>query len=183
MRALIAALMLAPAVALADGADRCDPANAAIDPTIRDPLFEKLRASDSEVAAAPVANLLWRDFTRAPDPHAQGLLDRGMRMIRIGDPSGAVTVLNQLVAYCPEFAEGWNQRAFAHFLSGAFDRALADIDRTLEIEPRHFGALSGKVLTLMRQGRDRLALSVLQRALAIHPWMSERRLLPRGEKI
>lgn len=183
MRTLIAALLLAPGLALAGEARHCDPANAAIDPTIRDPLFDRLKASDSEVAAAPIANLLWRDFTRAPDPHAQKLLDRGMRKIRTGDPAGAVPVLDQLVAYCPEFAEGWNQRAFAYYLSGAFDRALADIDRTLEIEPRHFGALSGKVLTLMRQGRDQLALAVLQQALAVHPWMSERRLLPKGEKI
>ena len=184
MRWLFAPIVLLPSLALAEDPSRtCDPATAAIDQSLRGPLFEKLKAAESEVAAAPLADLLWRDFTRAPDPHAQELLDRGMRLIRIGNPQNAVVVLDDLVGYCPDFAEGWNQRAFAHYLSGSFDAALSDIDRTLEIEPRHFGALSGKILTLMRQGRDQLALAVLQQALAVHPWMSERRLLPKGEKI
>ena len=184
MRPLIAALILAPALAMADSkVDTCDPAHTAIDETLRAPLFDKLKATKSEADAAQVANLLWRDFTRAPDPHAQKLLDKGMRMIRRGEADGAVPILDALIAYCPGFAEGWNQRAFAYFLTGKYDNALEDIDRTLEIEPRHFGALSGKVLTLIRQGRQSLAILVLQDALKVHPWLSERRLLPEGEKI
>ena len=184
MRALLLVLVLAPAIALADAErETCAPGSAAIDPMIRDPLFDRLRATRSELEAMPVANALWRDFTRAPDAHAQDLLDKGMRRIRQGAADSAEPILDELVAYCPDYAEGWNQRAFARFLTGNYDAALEDLERTLEIEPRHFGALAGKGLTLLKQGRQVLGYRALSEGLAIHPWMSERRLLPEDRKI
>ena len=184
MRSLILICLLSPAVALADGPIKmCDPATVTINADVRDPLFNKLKSATSELEAAPHARLLWQDFFKAPDPHAQTLLDRGARRIQYLDLTAAIASLDELVAYCPGYAEGWNQRAFAHFLSGSYDAALEDLDAALEIEPRHFGALSGKVLTLLKQGRQALAIGVLREALKVHPWMQERRYLPKGEKI
>lgn len=184
MRSLVLILMLTPALALGDApAKVCDPATTAINAQVRDPLFAQLKGSTSELEAAPIARKLWIDFFKAPDPHAQKLLDHGARKIQYLDLKAAVAALDELVAYCPGYAEGWNQRAFAHYLSGSYDAALEDLDAALAIEPRHFGALSGKVLTLIKQGRQTLAVGVLREALKVHPWMQERRYLPKGEKI
>ncbi len=62
---------------------------------------------------------------------------------------------------------------------------MADLDRTLELEPRHFGALAGKALTLLRQGRAVLGQKALREAVAVNPWITERALLatPPGVKI
>ena len=97
----------------------------------------------------------------------------------------ALAVLEPLPLAAPGFAEAWNQKAFAHFLKFEFDEALEDLDRTLEIEPRHFGALSGRALTLMRQGRMQLGQTALRDALKVHPFLPERALLiePSGEEI
>ena len=130
------------------------------------------------------ADRIWRSWHVAPDPQAQALLDTAKRRLREADYPEAERLLDQLVAYCPDYAEGWNQRAFARFLAGDLDGALEDLDRTLELEPMHFGAMTGRALTLMRQGRAELGQQALRDAIAINPWITERYLLaePPGQK-
>lgn len=149
----------------------------------KDPLFDLLRVSATEVEGTSLATEIWALFSTAPDAKAQDLLDRGTRYIERGQIQSARTLLDELVAYCPDYAEGWNQRAFARFLDGDYDGALEDIEHTLRLEPRHFGALAGRGLTLMRQGRQILAQKAIRDGLKVHPWLSERRLLPPEQKI
>ena len=151
----------------------------------RAPLFAELKAAPTEVAGREIAGKIWQSWSTAPDPMAQDFLDRGSQRIAWSDFDEAERLLSELVAYCPDFPEGWNQRAFARYLAGDLDGALADIERTLALEPRHFGALAGKALTLFRMGEDALGHLALSEAVAIHPWLSERHLLNRqpGEKI
>lgn len=105
---------------------------------------------------------LWEIWTDAPDEIAQALLDEGMSRRASYDFLGARDALNRLIEYCPAYAEGYNQRAFAHYLSQNFEAALVDLDRTLEIVPNHIAALSGKALTLMGLGRNDEAQVVLR---------------------
>lgn len=97
-----------------------------------------------------------------------------MRKRREYDFAGAVEVFDALIAYCPDYAEGWNQRAFARFLQDRYDAALGDLDRALALSPTHTAALSGKALTLIRMGRMGLAQDVLRAAVALNPWLPER---------
>ncbi|MEM9140968.1 MAG: hypothetical protein AAGB15_14170, partial [Pseudomonadota bacterium] len=60
---------------------------------------------------------------------------------------------------------------------------LADLDRTIALRPDHFAAIAGRGLTLLRMGRTELGFNALRAALKLHPWMSERHLLPPSEKI
>ena len=132
-----------------------------------------------------MANQLWLIWTDAPDDRAQALLDEGMDR-RIGyDYAGSRAVLDELVTYCPDFAEGWNQRAFAAFLAQDYAAALADLDVALGIMPDHVAALSGKALTLIGMGRDAEAQVVLRAAVKLNPWLGERALLvePPGQDI
>ena len=78
----------------------------------------------------------------------------------------------------PTYAEGWNQRATLYYLIDDYEASLADIDKVLEFEPRHFGALSGRVLIYLAQGKRSEALRDMATALAIHPFLSERQLFP-----
>jgi tetratricopeptide (TPR) repeat protein len=143
----------------------------------RAPLFEALKAAPTEMRAREIADRIWRSWHRAPDARAQEMLDAGTRHIRGSDYAEAERVLSQLVAYCPDYPEGYSQRAFARFLADDLDGALEDIDRTLELEPRHFGALAGRALTLLRQGRVEPGQRALREAVAINPWIVERHLL------
>jgi tetratricopeptide (TPR) repeat protein len=152
----------------------------------RSGLLEQLKAADSYSKGAASIAGMWMFWRTAPDEVAQELLDNGVASIRISDLIRAEDVLTRLVKYCPDYAEGHNQLAFAYFLQGKYDRAQASLDRTLELEPAHFGALSGKALVYMRQGREDIAQVFLRRAVAINPWLNERSLLrpaPGGDDI
>lgn len=143
-----------------------------------DALYRDIQTAETEAEARDYSNALWGYWTDAPDEAAQGLLDMGMSQRARFDLLGAIKSLGTLVAYCPDYAEGWNQRAFARYLGGQYEQALPDLDRALELRPRHLGALTGKALTLIALERKAEAILVLRRALEINPWLSERHMLP-----
>lgn len=148
-------------------------------------LFGQIEAAPNAVDARQFSLGLWDLWMQAPDEAAQELLDGALARGRVGDLLGARLVLTRLVGYCPAYAEGWNQRAFVAYRSYEFEAALADLDRALELNPRHLGALTGKALTLVALGRGPEAVPVLRRALALNPYLSERALLDQllGEDI
>ncbi len=92
-------------------------------------------------------------------------------------------ILDDIVKRLPNWAEGWNKRATMLYIMGEHDRSLADIERVLALEPRHFGALAGIGLIRMDKGEYREALAALRKALAINPFLKERHgLIPALEK-
>jgi len=136
-----------------------------------------LQKSETPVDAQKISNGLWELWTDAPDAKAQALLDEGMRQRSSFDLLGSRDTLDQLVEYCPDYAEGYNQRAFANYLRADYAAALVDLERTLEIIPNHVGALAGKGLTLIGLGRDAEAQVALKEAVALNPWLNERTLI------
>jgi len=140
-------------------------------------IITDLQKAKSEPEARLINGGLWELWTDAPDEKAQRLLDTGMSRLSTGNLRGAYEVLDQLVTYCPDYAEGYNQRAFSSYLQQDFAAALVDLDRTLEIIPNHIGALSGRGLTLLGLGREDEAQEALKAAVALNPWLSERQLI------
>ncbi len=140
-------------------------------------LFETVQAAKNELQAEGATRGLWELWTDAPDAAAQELLDQGMAARASYDFLRATETFDRLVDYCPDYAEGYNQRAFVHFLREDFGAALVDLDLALERSPNHVGALSGKALTLMGLGRQEEAQDVLRAALELNPWIPERGLL------
>ncbi len=139
--------------------------------------YRALKTAPDRQSADIARNGLWKNWTRAPDAAAQEMLDSGMERIRLSDFGMAIAMLDQLIAYCPGYAEGYNQRAFAHFLRQEFDAALADLNQALAIDPDHIGALAGKGLALMNLGQDADALKSLEAAHELDPWLRERGLI------
>jgi len=147
-------------------------------------LLDALKSTPTEQTGIAAAAAVWAFWTRAPDAKAQVMLDRAMEQRLSFEYAGSEGDLSALVAYCPAFAEGWNQRAFTRFLREDFEGSLSDIAKTLELEPNHFGALAGRAQIYYRQGRTGLAQIDLRRALEVHPWMQERALIAdQGEDI
>lgn len=81
----------------------------------------------------------------------------------------ALDFLDNVVRLKPDYAEGWNKRATVHFLNKDYGPSIADVERTLELEPRHFGALSGLGIMLLDYNEDARALEFMQRALEVNP--------------
>ena len=146
-------------------------------------LYADLAASPDEMAAALIANRLWALWRLAPDSKAQDLLNRGMAMRQVFDLPESTLILSELIAYCPDYPEGYNQRAFTRYLAQDYQGSLDDIEIVLKTEPKHFGALSGKALVQMNMGLSGQAKLTMIEALKVHPWLTERQLLGRGEDL
>jgi len=143
----------------------------------RTDLLSALKAAPDQQIADAAVSAIWDLWQTAPDREAQALLDTARRRMRVLDFAGAMEVLDELVSHAPEYAEGWNTRATTLFLQKKYDRSLEDVEKTLSLEPAHFGALSGKAVILMRQGRIQQSQKALRDAVAINPFLRERSML------
>lgn len=143
-----------------------------------DALFSSLSASTSEPEAREIADRIWRIWTKPDDPVLAGRVDDIITRAGFAGPAGQLPQIEALITDYPDYPEGWNLRATAHFMRGAYEQSLADIDKTLTLEPRHFGALAGRALILHTQGKLEEALKAMNKALDIHPWLPERSLFP-----
>ena len=165
----LAALLLLATAALADDAS---------DKAELDQLFALLRVAPDAEAAHEIDRRIWTIWT---SPSDAGLAARMFEVAAVqstGNVPAALRLLDKIVDDYPTYAEGWNQRATLYYLIDDYEASLADIDKVLEFEPRHFGALSGRVLIYLAQGKRSEALRDMATALAIHPFLSERQLFP-----
>ncbi len=144
-------------------------------------LLEVQQAKD-ETTAKIISNKLWEFYADAPDGVSQEILDRGMRKRAAWDLLGARDDFDALVEYCPNYAEGYNQRAFVNFLRSDFAAALPDLERAISLSPQHVAAMSGRALVLIGLGRDADAQEALAAALELNPWLPERSLLKKKEQ-
>lgn len=153
--------------------------DAAKDADLHQRLFAALAAARTEAEGRAIEDEIWRYWLDlAPDRQSRQLVDEAMRRREAYDLAGAEQLLDQAVGRAPAFPEAWNQRAFVRFLRDNDQGAEEDLLKTLELEPQHFGALSGLFHVLFRQGRVEAAMSALQKAVRIHPWLKERAMLP-----
>lgn len=143
-------------------------------------LIAQAQTAGSETAAREISNQMWKLWADAPDAAAQSILDRGMERRSGYDFAGALSEFDRLVAYCPHYAEGYNQRAFVNYLRQDFETALVDLDRALALSPKHIGAISGKALSLLALQRIDEARLAMARALELNPWLPERGLAAPG---
>src|SRR6185437_6581890 len=132
-------------------------------------LFENLRTAASPKAAAGVESQIWEIWAKSGDASLDQVFEVGSRAMAIGDTNTALTIFDAIVQKAPNFAEGWNKRATIYYMMGNYEASLADINRTLELEPHHFGALAGLGLVNIGLDRDEAALDAFERVLKVDP--------------
>jgi Flp pilus assembly protein TadD len=129
-----------------------------------------VRLADPEEADwENVQNRIIQIWSRSGSDSMDLLLTRGREAMRDGDLVTALHHLGALVDHAPDFAEGWNARATAFFMHGEYGLALADIERVLALEPRHFGALTGLGLILDQLSEKEAALAAYRETLKLNP--------------
>lgn len=143
-------------------------------------LFVQAQGAQDVRQGQAASDAMWKVWLRAPDEAAQAVLDRGMAARSSYNFVEAYAQFTRLTEYCPDYAEGWNQRAYISFLREDYAGALTDLDRALVLQPRHVAAQSGRGLTLMHLGRTAQARAQMLEAVANNPWLSEKALLAKG---
>lgn len=148
----------------------CNAAADQNDPRLED-LFKRLRSANNSVEAAPIEELIWQIWTEHPDASINNLMNLGIEQLSFGELSAALGTFTRIIEAAPDFAEGWNKRATVHYLLGNYAESEADIVKTLQLEPFHFGALSGRGLVLLAQRRFEEARNAFSRSLEVNPTM------------
>lgn len=115
-----------------------------------DGLFLALKQSADLIKISTIQNEIWAHWYELPEESRalQTVFDQGMRALHFGQPKIAIDHFSRVIGAAPQFAEGWNRRATAYFMVGDFEASLRDIQQTLILEPRHFGALGGLSMIL-----------------------------------
>ena len=163
---VLPAIVLAAFLTLASG-----PAAADQNDSRLDGLFARLLMVRDFRAAQGIELSIWGIWIESNDPAVEILMEQGLTAMARRDMRAALGKFDQMVKILPAFAEGWNKRATVYYLLGNFSGSLHDIERTLNLEPRHFGALSGLGLISLAIGEEERALEAFEAALSIHPRM------------
>ena len=170
---LLPVLALSGGVALAAGSESFTDLGAT-----RDRLFERLASARDEEEGRQAESAIWRFWLDHADPLVNAAMYDAMRRRDSYEWDEALAIFDRVVELVPDYAEGHNQRAFVLFLKERDDDATMGLKRTLELEPRHFGAMAGMALILMRANKQDEAFDWLRKAVAIHPFLKERHMLP-----
>jgi len=83
----------------------------------------------------------------------------------------AIETFTDVIKDDPNWAEAWNKRATVLYLMGEYELSQADIDKVLELEKRHFGALSGQGLVQTALKNYQKAIDSYIEAHKVHPNM------------
>lgn len=136
-----------------------------------DQLFTELKRERNEKAAERIAGRIWSEWNQSGSASIDLMMQWAQKATQDQKFDVALDFLDQVVTLQPDYAEGWNRRATVHFMMKNYGKSMADIDRTLQLEPRHFGALSGLAQIMAETGHKQSALEAWQKVLAIYPMM------------
>ena len=177
MRKLIAAalILLAGSLAPAFAADQSAPVEQAA-PADKsenrvDKLFVDLKRERNEKAAERIAGQIWEEWFKSGSASIDLMMMWAQNAMEAQKYDVALDFLDEVITLQPTYAEGWNRRATLHFMMSNYSKSMSDIDHTLSLEPRHFGALSGMAQILKAAGNKELALKAYQQVLEIYPMM------------
>ena len=134
-----------------------------------EPLFKRLHAAPDAATAAVVEQSIWQLWLQHTDPKCRQLMQQGIGQLNTGELAAALATYNQLVKLAPDYAEAWNKRATVQYLLHDFAASELDIQQTLQLEPFHFGALSGRGLVKLAQRDYKGALAAFSATLEVYP--------------
>ncbi len=132
-------------------------------------LFQRLHDTTNPQLARLTEFMIWQIWGESGKSDLDRLMKEGEVAMQKKDYSVALEKLSQVIAAQPDFAEGWNRRATLYFLTRDYAASLADIDHVLELEPRHFGAISGLGVVNMALSHDVAARDAFERVLSLYP--------------
>ncbi|MCH7815441.1 MAG: tetratricopeptide repeat protein [Proteobacteria bacterium] len=155
---LVIGFLILPCLSLADQTD-----------SRLESLFTLLRnTGDLGVLRATEAQI-WELWLQHPNTDVEQLMQLGTERMNLRRYSESLLIFNRIIENYPDYAEAWNKRATLYYLVGDNDASIADIEKTLALEPRHFGALSGLGLVYIQRNELSKAKQAFENLIEVHP--------------
>ena len=134
-------------------------------------LFSDLKVSN-ESSSFLIEQKIWKLWSTHPnDEKLTTLLAEGSAAVNNNQLTEAINIFTKVIELDPNWAEAWNKRATVFYLVGQFQKSQDDIDKVLNLEKRHFGALAGQGLVNIQLKNFEKAIKSYQKALEIYPSM------------
>ena len=134
------------------------------------PLAKAMHDADRMVRETS-AQALWQVWHRSGDAEVDARLNAGIEAMNRRALDEAVEIFNEVIDMAPDFAEGYNKRATVYYMQERYEESLEDCLKTLDMNPIHFGALSGSGLVYLGLRKPVKALELFKRAIAVNPNM------------
>ena len=154
-----------------------------------DKLFYQLQNSKNLSSAQIVEKKIWEIWLIHPSDDRRGfrlteLLIQGSRLMNLGELNKAYELFTTIIATEPDWSEAWNKRATVLYLMNQYQSSLDDIKVTLALEPRHFGALSGRALNYIELEEYEKAIQSYRAAQKIYPALdSAKKMIPELQEL
>ena len=134
-------------------------------------LFNELKVNKAKVAAI-VEQEIWSLWSTHPtDEKLTARLEEGSMFVRNQQPNRARDIFTEVIKLDENWAEAWNKRATVLYILGEYQKSQEDIDKVLELEPRHFGALAGQGMVNIKLKNYEKAIRSYEEAQEIYPSM------------
>ena len=133
-------------------------------------LFENLIETKSELKARPILAKIWSIWSLSGDKKIQKKFNLGNQFMEQRKFSESINIFSDIINSQPNFAEVWNKRATVYYITGDYEKSINDIFTTLELEPRHFGALDGLAQIYFTQDKFYEAAQTYRKILEILPF-------------
>ena len=121
---------------------------------------------------------IWKIWSTHPtDKNLTLIMQKGSNLININKPNDAINIFTNLIDLDPYWAEAWNKRATVFYLIGEYQKSQNDIDKVLELEKRHFGALAGQGLVNIKLKNYEKAIQSYEKVQQIYPSMQSPKIM------
>jgi len=137
--------------------------------TALDVLFEKLAVEEQAREIALLENQIWEIWHQHQDDDVEALMAAGISRMNRQRFNEALQIFSEIINAYPDYAEAWNKRATLYYVAGEFEASIQDIEQTLALEPRHFGALSGLGMVYLQQQKLGQAKTAFETLIKVHP--------------
>jgi tetratricopeptide (TPR) repeat protein len=134
-------------------------------------LYMHLGQAQDASQAAPIAETIEGLWLQSGSDTIGVLMGRSAKAINDQKNALALQLLDAVVELAPDYAEGWNRRAYVYYLQNDFEHAIGDLRRALALEPNHFKALEGLARILRESGQKKSALEAYKQILRINPYL------------
>ena len=142
-----------------------------------DNLFLELKKNNPAVSKN-IEQKIWTLWSTHPsDDKLTSILNEGSRLMQDKDLFRAILVFTEVIEMDPTWAEAWNKRATVYYMIGEFEKSQSDINKVLNLEERHFGALAGQGLVNIQLKNYEKAILSYQMVEKIYPTMRSPKIM------
>ena len=134
-------------------------------------LFNDLLISNNKTSSE-IEQKIWKLWSTHPmDKELTLMLAKGSDAFNNNQFNEAIDIFTNVINLDPNWAEAWNKRATVLYMIGEYQKSQNDINKVLELENRHFGALAGQGLVNIKLKNYEKAIKSYKKALKIYPSM------------